>query len=261
MSDYVLILEDSKTQAHIVGGLFEKCGLIADYAHDINSAIKKLGQRGYSLIVLDVFVGVDNTLDHLPRLRKLAPNAPVAIMTAGRRDQPLAASQALNQARRAKVDFLLPKPFSLEDIRQVVEETQYIRRHRRQFIKVLIIDDDTTTRMIYRSYLENEGYFISESSSVEEALGRLDITRVDLVLTDLVMDGIGGLAGIRIISSTWPDVPIIAMTGYTREGDALQSAVQKGAALALAKPFGQDQLLEAVNKCLHKPEENTTYFL
>ena len=261
MSDYVLILEDSKTQAQIVGGLFEKCGLVADYAHDIDSARKKLKQKGYSLIILDVFVGEDNTLDHLPKLRKLAPNTPVAIMTAGRRNQPLAASQALNQARRAKVDFLLPKPFILEDIRQVVEEASYIRQHKRQFVKVLIIDDDTTTRMIYRNYLENEGFFISESATVEEALGRLDITRVDLVLTDLVMEGIGGLAGIRIISSTWPDVPIIAMTGYIQDGDTLQSAVQKGAAMALAKPFGREELLEAVHKCLPTPEESTTYFL
>lgn len=261
MSDCVLILEDSKTQAHIVGGLFEKCGVVADYAHNIGTAVEKLKLKAYSFIILDVFVGEDNTLDYLPRLRKLAPNTPIAIMTAGRRNQPLAASQALNQARRAKVDFLLPKPFILEDIQQFIEETHFIRQHKRQFVKVLIIDDDTTTRMIYRNYLESEGFFISESATVEEALGRLDITRVDLVLTDLVMDGIGGLAGIRIISSTWPDVPIIAMTGYTRDGDALQSAVQKGAALALAKPFGRDELLEAIGKCLPASEENTTYFL
>ncbi len=259
MSDYVLILEDSKTQAHIVGGLFEKCGYIADYAHDIAGAQKKLKLNSYNLIVLDVFVGLDNTLDHLPRLRKLAPNTPIAIMTAGRRDQPLAASHALNQARRAKVDFLLPKPFILEDIRQVIEEASYIRQHKRQFVKVLIIDDDTTTRMIYRSYLENEGFFISESATVEEALGRLDITRVDLVLTDLIMEGIGGLAGIRIISATWPDVPIIAMTSYVQDGENLQSALQKGAAIALAKPFGREELLEAIKNCLETPQENTTY--
>jgi CheY-like chemotaxis protein len=260
MSDYVLILEDSRTQAHIVGGLFEKCGVVPDYAHDLPTAQKKLEGKKYSLIVLDVFVGDDNTLDHLPKLRKLAPQTPVAIMTAGRRSQPMAASNALNQARRAKVDFLLPKPFILEDIRQVVEEAAFIRQHKKQFLKILIIDDDTTTRMIYRHYLEDEGFFISESTTVEEALGRLDITRVDLVLTDLVMEGIGGLAGIRIISSTWPDVPIIAMTSYTKDG-SLQSALQKGATIALSKPFGREDLLEAVHTCLDVPEASAPLYL
>ena len=163
------------------------------------------------------------------------------------------ASHALNQARRAQVDFLLPKPFILEDIRQVVEEAAYIRLHRKTFVKVLIIDDDPTMRSICRSFLEKEGYFISESASVEEALGRLDITRVDIVLIDLVMDGIGGLAGIRIISSTWPDVPIIAMSGHLKDGDHLQAALHKGAAFALAKPFDRDTLLGAVAACLAKP--------
>lgn len=128
-------------------------------------------------------------------------------------------------------------------------------------MEVLIIDDDTRMRTFYRTYLENEGFFNSESATVEEALGRLDITRVDLVLTDLIMEGIGGLAGIRIISATWPDVPIIAMTGYCKDGNNLQSALQKGAAIALAKPFGRNELLEAVNSCLSQPEESTTYFL
>ncbi len=261
MSDHVLIIEDSKTQARIVGSLFEKCGLIPDFAHDLASGRDRLELGGYCLIVLDVFVGADNLLDHLPQLRKLAPHTPIAVMTAGRRDQPLAASHALNQARRAKVDFLLPKPFILEDIRQVVEEAHFVRMHKRQFVKILIIDDDTTTRMIYRSWLENEGYFISESTTVEEALSRLDITRVDLVLIDLVMEGLGGLAGTRIISATWPDVPIIAMTGYVKDGENLAAAIQKGAAIGLAKPFSRETLIEAVLSCLSAPQAESSVYL
>ncbi len=112
MSDYVLSLEDSKTQAHIVGGLFEKCGYVADYAHDIAGVQKKLKLRGYSLIVLDVFVGPDNTLDHLPRLRKQASNTPIAVMTAGRRDQPRPQPGPARQGRFPAAQALHPRRHS-----------------------------------------------------------------------------------------------------------------------------------------------------
>ena len=56
---------------------------------------------------------------HLSEFRALKPDVPIAVMTAGRDTKMDGASAALNRARRANVDFLLPKPFDLTDIQQI----------------------------------------------------------------------------------------------------------------------------------------------
>ncbi len=131
MSKSVLILEDSSTQAVIIGKLFERAGYMPVSAADQAAAVTELKNRTFDLLVLDVFVGGSNTLEHLEIFRRLAPKTPIAIMTAGRRDEPLAASAMLNKARRAKVDFLLPKPFHYDDILQVCEDAARLSQARK----------------------------------------------------------------------------------------------------------------------------------
>lgn len=131
MPKSVLILEDSATQAVIIGKMFERAGYQPVYAADPAAAVTSLKTQACDLLVLDVYVGGSNTLEHLDIYRGLAPDAPIAIMTAGRRDEPLAASAALNKARRAKVDFLLPKPFHYDDILQICEDTARLSQARK----------------------------------------------------------------------------------------------------------------------------------
>ena len=119
MPQTVLILEDSRTQAIIIGKLFERVGYHPTYVFDHPGTVTQLKAQRWDLLVLDVFLGDSNSLEKLDLYRKLAPKTPVAIMTAGHKDNPLAISQALNKARRAEVDFLLPKPFNFDDIQQI----------------------------------------------------------------------------------------------------------------------------------------------
>lgn len=124
MSRQVLILEDSRTQAIIISKMFERVGYTPILAFDHEHAIATLQKEKVHLLVLDVFVERANTIEHLDTFRSLAPGVPVAIMTAGERNNPDAASNALNKARRARVDFLLPKPFHYEDVKQICEDVE-----------------------------------------------------------------------------------------------------------------------------------------
>ncbi|MDC7683530.1 response regulator [Asticcacaulis sp. BYS171W] len=259
MPNTVLVLEDSKTQARIVSALFEKAGFKTDIVHDRFDAWHKLKTRRYFLILLDVFIGEDNTLDYINDYRALADTTPIAIMTAGQRERPLAASRALNEARRAEVEFLLPKPFDLNDVKQVCAETERIRRRKGPIQRVLVIDDDAHARIIYRNFLEEEGFYVAESASIEDALIRLEITRVDAIVSDIIMPGIGGMTGIKIISATWPDVPIIAITGYTKNTHHLEDALERGARYSLAKPFNKSQLMQLILKSL--PSDGNTVMI
>lgn len=127
MKRNVLILEDSRTQAVIISKMFERAGFSSVLAHSLGQAITLVTAHAFDLLVLDVFVENANTLERLEEFRKLAPDVPLAIMTAGHARDPDAASSALNKARRARVNFLLPKPFHFEDVRQICEDVDRLR--------------------------------------------------------------------------------------------------------------------------------------
>ncbi len=119
MARQVLILEDSRTQAIIISKMFQRAGYEAVCVTDMTEALAQLTTQAFDLLVLDVFIESHNTLDDLDIYREHAPHVPIAIMTAGQINNPDAGAAALNKARRARVKFLLPKPFYFDDVRQV----------------------------------------------------------------------------------------------------------------------------------------------
>lgn len=122
MSKQVLILEDSRTQAIIISKMFQRVGYEPVCVTDMAHALHQLETQAFDLLVLDVFIENSNTLDQLDAYRQRAPLVPIAIMTAGQIDNPDAGAAALNKARRARVKFLLPKPFFFDDVKQVCED-------------------------------------------------------------------------------------------------------------------------------------------
>ena len=119
MARQVLILEDSRTQAIIISKMFQRAGYEAVCVTSMSEALNQLSTQAFDLLVLDVFIESHNTLDDLDIYRELAPQVPIAIMTAGQINNPDAGATALNKARRARVNFLLPKPFYFDDVKQV----------------------------------------------------------------------------------------------------------------------------------------------
>ena len=105
----VLILEDSPTQATIISKMFQRAGFDPVCARDKSAALAALAAQGFDLLVLDVFIENSNTLDDLEVYRELAADAPIAVMTAGRIDNPEAGADpnarlvySPASARRAK---------------------------------------------------------------------------------------------------------------------------------------------------------------
>ncbi|WP_343685638.1 response regulator [Asticcacaulis sp.] len=119
---------------------------------------------------------------------------------------------------------------------------------------VLVIDDSRTLRTFIRGVLEFAGYRVHEAESMEQAFRDVDVAHVDAVLCDIFMPGMGGLEGIRHIETTWPSVPIIAMSAgiedKVSETEVLNATEKLGANAKLPKPFKPEQLLETVDKLL-----------
>jgi CheY-like chemotaxis protein len=134
----VLILEDSTTQSRIIAKMFGKLDFAVTAVADQSAFVKRLCEENWDLLVIDVFIEGENSLEHLNEFRALKPDVPIAVMTAGRDTLMDGASAALNRARRAHVDFLLPKPFDLIDIQQIRRELDTAAAKR-----TIRVEDDT----------------------------------------------------------------------------------------------------------------------
>ena len=115
---------------------------------------------------------------------------------------------------------------------------------------ILVVDDEPQIRRVLRSTLSSNGYVITEAKTGEEALESMRKERPDLVLLDVNMPGIGGIAACREIRRAF-DAPIIMLTVRNAERDKV-AALDAGADDYVVKPFGIEELLARIRAALRR---------
>ena len=126
-------------------------------------------------------------------------------------------------------------------------------------LTVMVIDDEETHADIVSRVIAKAGHRVDAARNVEEALVEIESRDYDLVITDIFMAGMGGLAGIEKIRQLQPAVMIIAMSaGYAdmSAAEALEKAREIGADAVLPKPFPLADLFITVSSLLEdRPRE------
>ncbi len=112
---------------------------------------------------------------------------------------------------------------------------------------VLVVDDETAIRRLVKAALEQAGLRVLEAGDGIEALHVLDTTNPDLVLTDIVMPGMDGIALALEVAHRSPDLPVVLMSGFIP--DPGPKAKASG---FIRKPFLPAALVEAVIKQLRR---------
>ncbi len=116
--------------------------------------------------------------------------------------------------------------------------------------RILVVDDEPQIRRVMRATLTGHGYFVADARSGEGALEKLAAERFDLVLLDMNMPGMGGMATCREIRSRW-DVAVIVLTVRNTEQDKVQ-ALDAGADDYITKPFNMPELLARIRAALRR---------
>ena len=120
--------------------------------------------------------------------------------------------------------------------------------------RILLVDDDSDIRSVFRKKLELLSYEVEEADCAEAALGKLKAFHPDVVITDVRMDGITGLELLSRIKESMEAVDVIVMTGHDTMGSAVE-AMKSGAFDYLVKPVGLDELGRVVERCLSEQEQ------
>ena len=118
-------------------------------------------------------------------------------------------------------------------------------------IRILVIDDDVSTRDYLQALITRNGWKAFTAESGEQALDDLEKVRPTLVTLDLVLPGIDGIETLRLIKEKDGDVPVIMLSGHGQAKTIVQ-AMKLGATDFLRKPFESEELKIAIGKALEK---------
>ena len=119
---------------------------------------------------------------------------------------------------------------------------------------ILIVDDDLSIRDAMHEFIEMSGYASSVASSAEEALDVLSSDSVEVVITDIMLPGMDGLALTDRIKRIG-DIDVIVMTGYSTDY-SYEEAISKGASDFVFKPVRFEELLLRLKRVLNERRLN-----
>lgn len=118
---------------------------------------------------------------------------------------------------------------------------------------ILVVDDEEIILETLSSDLIKKGYDVSKAANGEEAIKQFKENEFDLIITDLIMEGINGIDVLKLAKEKYPNIMIIILTGYGSIETAIE-AVRHGASDYVLKPYFKADMLMRVSNCFEKIE-------
>ncbi|MEI8094155.1 MAG: sigma-54 dependent transcriptional regulator [Spirochaetales bacterium] len=119
--------------------------------------------------------------------------------------------------------------------------------------QILIIDDEDGIRNVLSDILTDEHYQVFKAADGPEGLRLLSVELIDLVFLDVWMPGMGGLDVLKAIRETYPELPVLMISGHANIDMAVR-AVKNGAWDFLEKPLSMDKTLAVTQNALKMVE-------
>ncbi|MBW4827773.1 MAG: sigma-54 dependent transcriptional regulator [Clostridiaceae bacterium] len=113
--------------------------------------------------------------------------------------------------------------------------------------KILVVDDEIEYQEVYKMILEDEGYIVDTASSGKKALEKLDREYFNLVLADLIMEGMNGIEMLKEIKKKDEEIEVIIVTGYGSIESAVE-AIKQGAFSYFIKDHDPEELILEIKK-------------
>ncbi len=118
---------------------------------------------------------------------------------------------------------------------------------------ILVVDDELLIRDLLYDFFHGQGWDITVAENGEKALEVLRSRKIDLVLSDIKMPQMDGLALTDQMREVYPDIPVILMTGFPSVESAVAALRQKVADY-ITKPFNINQLYKVVESMVKDTE-------
>lgn len=113
--------------------------------------------------------------------------------------------------------------------------------------KILVVDDDKSICEVIDNVLNAKGYKVITASDGHEALDILRQNSIAMIIADIKMPKMGGVALLRKARELFPEIPVVMITGYGSINDAVET-IKRGAMDYITKPISIEKLCELVDK-------------
>lgn len=123
-------------------------------------------------------------------------------------------------------------------------------------MKILIVDDEKEYRMILKKIIEKHGYSVDVACSGEEAIKKIKNEKINLILSDLIMDKMNGIELLSKVKESDNDIEVILVTGYGSIQNAVE-AMKKGAFSYFIKGDPPEELINEIKKVEEKFKDDT----
>lgn len=253
----VLILDEDKDQAQRIATMLHDQNWTSVLSFDQPMAMRILKGSRFHLLLFDSFAKGLNILECMDHIRAEAQDAPLAIMSDGGY-RAGALKTMMDSAREAGADFVIGKPFSDAKLKNLLADTNNYHRARAKERHVLVVEDDADLRGDIIRVLRQVGYKVTWAANMEDVFFDHNLGLVDVVLTAVLIPGIGGVEGTAQLKADHGHVKVVAMSQGVDEKitavHVLAAAKAAGADALLAKPFHMPDLLRVMTSVVRAPE-------
>jgi DNA-binding NtrC family response regulator len=120
-------------------------------------------------------------------------------------------------------------------------------------VVILLVDDEEGYRELIARVLTKAGYEVLQAADGLEALSLLDKSKVDLVISDILMPALNGYALVARLRAKWPAMPVILTTGFLPAAKTMMT----GSVDFIPKPINSETLLDMIQRRTSPPSEAT----
>jgi len=258
MSAHILIVDDNLTNMKLAANVLEDTGYKVSKAADAVEAQALLASIAPDLILMDLSMpGMDGlTLTRKLKADKRYRRIPIVALTASAmKGDDLKAQEAGCRGYITKPIDTRRFPKQVAAFLPGAEMQASSSPNAGASLTILIVDDLVGNRKVLRAGLESEGHIVAEATNGQEALNVLERTRVDAVVSDILMptmDGFRLCLEIRNSNTPYATLPFILYTAtYDSPGDR-DLAQSVGADGYVIKPAPLSVMLQALRDAQHK---------
>jgi two-component system, chemotaxis family, response regulator PixH len=114
-------------------------------------------------------------------------------------------------------------------------------------VKILVVEDTPSEMQLMTLYLKDNGYQVVSADNAKDGLSLVDKEKPDVVITDVVMEGMNGFEFCRTLKKNpeTENIPVIACTSRAQDLDKLWGKKQ-GVDVYVTKPYSQEDIIKAV---------------
>lgn len=234
----ILIVDDNQMMAKTLKDILRLKGFKAETANNASEALNKMETNDFDCILSDIRMPDMSGVELIKVIKKKSPNIPMILMTA------YTNTEIVREGLEEGTLAVLNKPLNIDRFIQFLEFLG-------QKTVVAIVDDDPAFCKTLEDILKTKAFKVIHSPKPTMEIEKL-LSKGQIILLDMKLNHVNGLEILGIIKENHRNIPVILISGYSREfSSEIEAGLKNGAYTFLDKPLDIEKLFSILNKIRH----------